>query len=156
MKRKIPGIQRRAPRIQFGDGRVAETADQNYSISKKPQYDLEDRLLDFAAQIVQLVDSLPSTKAGNQIAGQLLRCGTSPLSNHGEVESAESRKDSLHKLRICLKRCGKRNEWLRLVGRLNLTQDARLNGCLNKVEELIRISSLASELQRKTRNDFTT
>ena len=139
MKRKIPGIQRRAPRIQFGDGRVAETADQNYSISKKPQYDLEDRRLDFAAQIVQLVDSLPSTKAGNHIAGQLLRCGTSPLSNHGEVEAAESRKDFVHKLRICLKELRETKRWLRLVRRLNLTQDARLNGCLNKVDELIRI-----------------
>jgi four helix bundle protein len=139
MKRKISDIQRRVSRIRFGNGRIAEIADQNYSISKRPQYDLEDRLLDFAAQIVQLVDSLPSTKAGNHIAGQLLRCGTSPLSNHGEVEAAESQRDFLHKLRICLKELRETKRWLRLVGRVNLTQDARLNGCLNKVEELIRI-----------------
>ncbi len=139
MRRKISDIQRRVSRIRFGNGRIAEIADQNYSISKRPQYDLEDRLLDFAAQIVQLVDSLPSTKAGNHIAGQLLRYGTSPLSNHGEVEAAESRRDFLHKLRICLKELRETKRWLRLVGRVNLTQDARLNGCLNKVEELIRI-----------------
>jgi four helix bundle protein len=139
IKRKISDIRRRRLRIQFGNGRVAETADQNYSKGKKPQDNLEDRLLDFAAQIVQLVDSLPNTKAGNHIAGQLLRCGTSPLSNHGEVEAAESRKDFLHKLRICLKELRETKRWLRLVGRVNLTQDARLSGCLNEVEELIRI-----------------
>ena len=37
------------------------------------------------------------------MAGQLLRSGTSPYGNHGEVESAESRKDFIHKLEVCLK-----------------------------------------------------
>jgi len=73
------------------------------------------------------------------MAGQLLRCGTSPLSNHGEVEAAESRKDFLHKLRICLKELRETKRWLRLVGRLNLTQGSELSVCLNEAEELIRI-----------------
>ena len=96
-------------------------------------------MLEFAAQIVQLVELLPSTKAGNHIAGQLLRCGTSPLSNHGEVEAAESRKDFLHKLRICLKGLRETKRWLRLVGRLNLADISDLAACLNETEELIRI-----------------
>ena len=67
------------------------------------EYDLEDRLLDYAAQIIRLAESLPQTRAGNHVAGQLLRSGTSPLPNHGEAQAAESRKDFIHKLSICLK-----------------------------------------------------
>lgn len=139
-KKKTPNAERRtlnvpsngnelrvaeSPRGEYGDGRV--------------RYDLEDRLLEFAAGIVQLVDSLPDTRAANHIAGQLLRCGTSPLSNHGEVEAAESRKDFIHKLRICLKELRETRRWLRLVGRLELIQASDLGGCLNEAEELVRI-----------------
>jgi four helix bundle protein len=97
-------------------------------------------LHEFAANIVQLTESLPNTRPGKHIAGQLLRCGTSALSNHGEVEAAESRKDFLHKLRICLKELRETKCCLRLVIRLKRLGDpANLPACLNEVEELIRI-----------------
>jgi four helix bundle protein len=83
---------------------------------------------------------LPNTRAGNHIAGKLLRCGTSSLSNHGEVEAAESRRDFLHKLRICLKELRETKRWLRLLGRVNKCgAPANFNTCLHEVEELIRI-----------------
>ena len=79
------------------------------------------------AMIIELIESLPNTRAGNHVAGQLLRCGTSPLSNHGEVEAAESRKDFLHKLRICLKELRETKRWLRLVGRTKTLACAETN-----------------------------
>ncbi len=111
----------------------------NGNYGSQPRYDLEERLLEFTANIVQLADSLPNTKAGNHIVGQLPRCGTSPLANHGEVEAAESRKDFLHKLRICLKELRETWRWLRLIGRLKLTETDKLRSGLGEVEELIRI-----------------
>lgn len=38
--------------------------------------ELEDRLIDFAVDIVSVVESLPNTKAGNHLANQLIRSGT--------------------------------------------------------------------------------
>jgi len=140
MKKKTPNAQRRTPNIKFRSWRVAEIPDGEYDSQRKPTYDLEDRLLEFAANIVELTESLPNTRAGNHIAGQLLRCGTSSLSNHGEVEAAESRRDFLHKLRICLKELRETKRWLRLVGRVKkLGSPANFVTCLNEVEELIRI-----------------
>src|SRR6201984_1322089 len=99
--------------------RVNELPIANYGATREVRrYDLEDRLLDFSVSIVKLTDSFRTTRAGNHIAGQLLRCGTSPLSNHGEVEAAESRRDFLHKLRICLKELRETKRWLRLVARV--------------------------------------
>jgi four helix bundle protein len=135
--KKTPNAQRRTPNIEWGGGSVAETPNGAYGA--RPKYDLEDRLLNFTASIVQLADSLPNTKAGNHIAGQLLRCGTSPLANHGEVEAAESRKDFLHKLRICLKELRETWRWRRLIRRLHLSRGTQLGAALTEVEELIRI-----------------
>lgn len=132
--------ERPTPNIEFGAWRVAEGSDGQYQSKRKPVYDLEDRLLEFAARIVELTESLPNTRAGNHIAGQLLRCGTSSLSNHGEVEAAESRRDFLHKLRICLKELRETKRWLRLIGRLRKPgRPANLVICLNEIEEPIRI-----------------
>jgi len=40
--------------------------------------DLQERLIDFAVDIIKLTAKLPNTPAGRHIAGQLLRSGTSP------------------------------------------------------------------------------
>jgi hypothetical protein len=42
------------------------------------KYDLEERLIQFALMIIDIVEMLPNTRAGNHIAGQLIRSGTSP------------------------------------------------------------------------------
>jgi four helix bundle protein len=140
MNKKTPNAQRRTPNIELRSWRVAEFGDGEYRSKRKPAYNLEDRLLEFAANIIELTESLPNTRAGNHKAGQLLRSGTSSLSNHGEVEAAESRRDFLHKLRICLKELRETKRWLRLAHRVkDLGPRANLVICLNEVEELIRI-----------------
>ncbi len=130
-KRRTPNAELRGPAQSDN-----ETPGRAYGEQK---YDLEERLLTFAARIVRLADSLPNTKAGNHIASQLLHCGTSPLANHGEVEAAESRNDFLHKLRICLKELRETNRWLRLIDRLGLAESSALTAAIAEVDQLTRI-----------------
>ena len=66
-------------------------------------YDLEDRLVDYTCGMIDVVESLPNTKAGNYIAGQLIRSCHSPTFNYAEVQAAESKNDFIHKIAICLK-----------------------------------------------------
>src|SRR6266487_6779234 len=105
---------------------------------KEPQYDLEERLLDYAAHIIRLVERLPNTRAGNHIAGQLLRSGTSPLPNHGEAQAAESRRDFVHKLKICHKELREARRWLRLIQRVPLLKPGLVQALTDETEELIR------------------
>ncbi|HKR54017.1 MAG TPA: four helix bundle protein [Chthoniobacterales bacterium] len=92
------------------------------------------------SRVFELTDDLPNTRASNHIAGQLLRCGTSLYGHHGEVEAAESRKDFIHKLKVCLKEPRETRRWLRLVSRLKkMNRDPRLTSCLAEAEELMRI-----------------
>ncbi len=67
------------------------------------KYDLEDRLVDFSARIIDVVEALPNSRAGNYLAAQLIRCGLSPTLNYGEAQSAESVEDFIHKLKIVVK-----------------------------------------------------
>jgi four helix bundle protein len=136
-KKRTPNTQRRVSNIEWkGVQKFNEVPDTTY---RRKKYDLEERLLAFAAMIIKIADSLPNTKAGNHISGQLLRCGTSPLANHGEVEAAESRNDFVHKLRICLKELRETNRWLRLIDRVQMTELSEFHDAIGEVDQLIRI-----------------
>jgi four helix bundle protein len=141
MKRRTTNSERRTSNTEWRGPLVrVNEANSGYAAPEKTKYDLEDRLLELAVAVVELTDDLPNTRSGNHIAGQLLRCGTSPYGHHGEVESAESRKDFIHKLKVCLKELRETRRWLRLVSRLKkMNRDPRLAACLAEAEELIRI-----------------
>ena len=115
------------------------------------KYDLEERLLEYAARIIRLVEKLPDSRAGNHVAGQLLRSGTSPLPNHGEAQAAESRKDFVHKFKICHKELRESRRWLRLIQRAPLLKPAQVQPLVDETEELIRIfaASLRTASSRK-------
>lgn len=84
------------------------------------EYNLEERLVDFAVAIIRLVDTLPNTKAANHLGGQLLRSGTSPALNYGEAQSSESRKDFVHKFKIILKELRESLVCLKILRKSNL------------------------------------
>ena len=95
-------------------------------------FDLEERLIDFAVRIIRTTESLPKTRAGNHIAGQLVRCGTSPAPNYGEAQSAESRSDFIHKMKVSLKELRETRIWLLMIVKANLIKP------MSKLEPLIR------------------
>ncbi|HVZ98262.1 MAG TPA: four helix bundle protein [Chitinophagaceae bacterium] len=69
----------------------------------KRKYDLEERLIDFAALIIKVSEKLYKTNAGIYVEGQMVRSGTSPALHYGEAQSAESRADFIHKVKVLLK-----------------------------------------------------
>lgn len=100
---------------------------------------LEDRLLDFAARIGAVVDALPDTRLGRHVAGQLVRCGTSPAPNYAEACAAESRADFVHKLSIVLKELRESRVWLRLCVKSRLLPAAKLNALIDEATQLMKI-----------------
>ncbi len=99
--------------------------------------DLSERVLDFAARIGKVVDALPDTRMGRHVAGQLVRCGTSPAPNYSEACGAESRKDFVHKLSICLKELRETQCWLRLMVKSSLLPEAQLAEIADECVQLI-------------------
>jgi four helix bundle protein len=111
-------------------------------MNERPErsFDLQDRLIDFVVRVLNVVESLPNTKAGNHIAGQLVRSGSSPAPNYGEAQSAESRKDFVHKMKIALKELRETYVWLLVVQRKPLIAPAeKLDPIIQENNELIAI-----------------
>ena len=103
-------------------------------------YNLEERLLKYATAIIRIVEKIIKTKSRNHVSGQLLRSGTSPYFNHGEAEAAESPKDFVHKISICLKELRETKRALRLTKAVPLIQPpSEVDPLLIETEELIKI-----------------
>ena len=118
-------------------------------------YDLEERLLDYSALIIRLCEKIPNTRAGNHVAGQLIRSGTSALPNHGEAQAAESPPDFIHKIKVALKELRESIRWLRLIRKVPLVKDfSEVDTLINETDELIRIfvKSVDTALKRSQKS----
>ncbi|MCF8374013.1 MAG: four helix bundle protein [Bacteroidales bacterium] len=109
----------------------------------QPEYKrvvLEDRLIDFGLNIDKITNHYPNTRLGNHIVGQMIRSSTSPSFNYGEAQSAESRRDFIHKMKICLKELRETLIGLKYAerGKFDVPQDL-LFLLLKEVNELISI-----------------
>jgi four helix bundle protein len=119
----------------------------------KPAYDLEERLLAHAVQIVRLIDKLPDTPAGQHVAGQLLRCGTSPYPHHGEAQAAESADDFIHKMKVCLKELKETIRWLKLAQAVPLIQPSEVfHPLIDETDQLIKIFAKSIQTAERGRD----
>jgi four helix bundle protein len=115
---------------------------QNGEETLRPTLDadaLEERLLTFAARIGKVVDALPDSRLGRHVAGQLVRCGTSPAPNYGEACAAESRADFVHKLGIVLKELRESRVWLRMAVKSELLSPKKLEPLTDEATQLMNI-----------------
>ncbi len=108
-------------------------------MSKDNKFDLEDRLIAFAARCIKVSDTLPSTMAGQHLAGQLCRSGTSPALNYGEAQGAESRKDFVHKMSVSLKELRETLICLKIVAKAEMLALEKLQPLDDEADELVSI-----------------
>lgn len=104
------------------------------------KYDLEDRFVEYTCRMIDVIDALPNTRAGNYIAGQLIKSCHSPTFNYGEVQAAESIKDFLHKMGVVLKELKECRTAIKIILKKELIKPAnKLDGIFRETEELIAI-----------------
>ncbi|MGZ5189494.1 MAG: four helix bundle protein [Flavisolibacter sp.] len=113
------------------------------------KYDLENRLIEFACRSIDVAEALPKTFTGNHIAGQLVRSGTSPSLQYGEVQSAESRNDFIHKMKISLKELRESMNCLRIIKRKVWYPENDLIPLLDENNQLIAIFVKSLETAKK-------
>jgi len=115
------------------------------------KFDLEDRLIEFALIIDDVIEELPDSRLGKYIAGQMIRSGTSPALNYGEAMSAESTNDFIHKMKIILKELRETYVCFKIIKRKPLIQDFKKHeSSYGENDELIVI--FASSIKTAKRN----
>ncbi|MBW0176823.1 four helix bundle protein [Sediminibacterium sp.] len=103
------------------------------------KFDLEDRLIQFAVCCIQTAEKLPRTFAGNHLGGQLTRSGSAPALHYGEAQSAESRTDFIHKMKVALKELRETRNCLAIIEKLNWEIPINLSTIRQECTELVFI-----------------
>ena len=103
--------------------------------------DLEDRIINFAVLIINSIEDVKNNYAGNYYGNQLIRSSGSPALNYGEARSAESHKDFVHKMGICLKELRESHNCLKIIKRANLYKGSSesMDKVLDENNQLISI-----------------
>ncbi|HED07737.1 MAG TPA: four helix bundle protein, partial [Ignavibacteria bacterium] len=104
------------------------------------KFDLEDRFVDYTCRMIDVVEALPNTRAGNYIAGQLIKSCHSPTFNYGEVQAAESKNDFIHKMSIVLKELKECRTALKIINKKEMIKPInKITDIFRETEELIAI-----------------
>ncbi|MBO9681709.1 MAG: four helix bundle protein [Flavisolibacter sp.] len=116
------------------------------------KYDLEDRLVNYTCRMIDVVEALPNSRAGNYIAGQLVKSCHSPAFNYGEAQAAESRADFVHKLGVCLKELKECRTALKIIIKKEMIKPAaKLQDIFKETEELIAIIAKSIDTAQKNK-----
>lgn len=112
---------------------------KNGNFKKLTPQEMEDRLIEFASRILDMVEQLPKTPVAKHLGGQIMRSGTSPALNYGEVRAAESTSDFIHKMKVCLKELRETFVCLKLIEKRNWFGPGKLDSLKKENDELISI-----------------
>ncbi|MEM9836099.1 MAG: four helix bundle protein [Bacteroidota bacterium] len=113
---------------------------------------LEERLIDFAVQIVALSNAIPNSVSGRHFSGQIVRSGSAPALLYDEARGAESNKDFKHKMSIALKELRETYVNQRIIVKANLINPVEfdIRTTLDENNQLISIFNAAVKSLRES------
>ncbi|MEA1787252.1 four helix bundle protein [Arenibacter sp. GZD96] len=111
-------------------------------------YDLEERLVNFAADTAIFCKEVPNDFVGQYYGQQLLRSSGSSALNFGEMQGAQSDKDFKNKATISLKELKESRMNLKILARIDYGIEIKRAAILEEVEQLIKI--VATIIRNKT------
>jgi four helix bundle protein len=101
---------------------------------------MENRLIDFSVKVVESVDVLNKNDINQHLTDQVIRSCTACSLNYGEAQSAESKRDFIHKLGIVMKELRETQINLKMLDRLNqATQNDPFPVLIKENDELLAI-----------------
>ena len=109
---------------------------------------IHQRLIQFGARIARVARELPRTEEGRSISQQILRSGLSPAPNYAEARAAESRADSIHKLRVALKELNETRCWLDQIVEIGLFSRDKMSPLIAENQELCFILAASIKTAR--------
>ncbi len=107
-------------------------------MSGKP-YNLEERLMNFAADAAIFYRDIPNDFTGQYYGHQLLRSSGSAALNFGEMQGSQTDRDFKNKAAIALKELKESRMNLKILTRINYGDKITRSSLLDEIEQLIKI-----------------
>ena len=101
--------------------------------------EFKERLYKFVLRLLKFISALPRNAITAVIINQLIRSGTSILSNYIEVRASSSRKEFTNYFQICLKSANESKVWLALLRDTDNGEKTEIAWLLGELDELSRI-----------------
>ena len=99
-------------------------------LKTETKYDLEERTLLFAKQIINFCKKLPSNTINFKLIDQLIRSAGSIGANYREANDSLGKQDFIHRLRISRKESKETIFWLELIKEANnINTDSLIDEC---------------------------
>jgi len=111
--------------------------------------ELKHRTKQFALRCMRLADSLPKTRAGNVIANQLTRCGTSVGANYRAACRGRSQADFLAKLGVVEEETDEAGFWMELIVESGMKTPSVVQPLHDEADQLVRIIIASIKTMRR-------
>ena len=105
------------------------------------RYDLEERTLKFAKEVIEFVKTLPKTTANAEIAKQVIRSSSSVGANYIEANESLSKKDFVMRIKICRKEAKESIFWLKLTEIETPDSEGKRKALIEEATQLVKIFS---------------
>jgi four helix bundle protein len=107
----------------------------------------------YALKIMKFTDGLPSSRATNVIAGQLLRSGTSVGANYRAACRAKSSADFISKMGTVEEECDESIFWMELLEESGKTKEAAVSELKKEESEILAMVVASINTVRTRRNN---
>jgi four helix bundle protein len=102
-------------------------------------YDLEERTLKFAKEVINYINTLPKSIVNTEITKQVIRSSGSVGANYIEANEALSKKDFAMRIKICRKEAKESRYWLKLIELKGEDSEKRRQSLIEEATELMKI-----------------
>ena len=103
------------------------------------EHELRASTKSFAIRVMKLVDSIPNSRSGRVIAGQLARSGTSVAANYRAACRGRSKRDFVSKLGIVEEESDESALWMELLIEGGLMKPHRVRDLHDEAQQLTAI-----------------
>jgi len=125
---------------------------QMTKIQNPKQYDLEDRTYDFARRCRDFVGKLPKNIANLEYGKQLIRSSGSQAANYIEANESISRKDFVHRTKICRKEAKESRLFIKLCTTGDDKQLEKEQGDL--IQEATELTKIFNSIVEKSKKNI--
>ena len=112
-------------------------------------FNLIERMIEFSVIVISYTERLPRSNSGLYFSDQIMRSVASAVLNYSEAQSAESRRDFIHKVKISLKELRETYAGLRMMEKLSKKEESNMPWMIKENNELISILVQSIKTARK-------